>query len=379
VAERQGITTPDLQTNHATIPLAIGLSVAAFRVSVLPRVWFLLLAALAADGVGCAAIGLERQRIARDWGEVITTQLPVRFFDVVDKVWFGPLGLAAPFLDFLVAESGADFLRCLLGMALTLGVWGLFGGAICRIASTRMTLEPMPGAFAALAYVLRRWRIVWGTPAIMLSSVIALCLILALFGAITLLPVAGPLLAWIFVPAAILALSLCGVFFGWQMMLSASLDEDSDCFDALSRSQCYLFQAPVTWLLTLKVGLIVQTIGFIVVRWFLRGVVDLIARANHASGVGQSYASISAKSLPDPWMGVALSADALEFWSAVMRLAAVSWPIGFQFAFAAAIYLAMRSRVDGIPTHASSLHEANRSSTPKIEAEALDVLTSAGM
>lgn len=339
---------------RATIPMAAGLSVAAFRASVMPRTWALLMTALTVDNAASMAIGLDRQKIAREWARTTAHLLPERFQDLFDKAWVGPLGLLSPFLDLFAANSFSDAVGAIPAIVITVAIWGLFGGAICRIAATRMTNAPMPGYFAALAFAARHARGIWGPPLIMGSLALTLIVILAILGSFVNIPVIGQWLAWaiiplMLIPAGILALGISGVLLGWPMMLGAAMAEEADSFDALSQSQCYLFQAPVTWALTIKIGLLVHTAGYFLVRWFLRVLVGIL----HGSvGVFGMFAVQEAKSewaFPDPWTMPELTSDAFAFWTSAIELAAVTWPTGFVFAFSAALYLALKARVDLVP------------------------------
>ncbi len=339
---------------RSTIPMAVGLSVAAFRASVLPRTWALLMTALLLDNAVSMAIGLDRQKIARDWAMSVSHVLPERIRDLFDKAWVGPLGLVAPFLDLLSARSAGEAVRTIPAIVMTLLIWGIFGGAICRIAMARMTQTPIPGYFEAIRYTARRWRVIWGPLAIMASMTAMLVAILAALGAMTLLPFVGPWLAWLvvpvmIVPAAILALTIAGVVLGWPMMLGAAMGEESDSFDALSRSQSYLFQAPVTWALTIKIGFLIHTAGFYAVRWFLRALVAILRTSTGVISVRESGSTGTDWNFPDPWSMPVITTEAIEFWISAIKLAAVTWPIGYVFAFSAALYLALKARVDMVP------------------------------
>lgn len=354
VSEPRATNEFEWSAARATIPMAVGLSMAAFRASVLPRTWALLMTALVLDNFVSRAIGLDRQRVARAWAVSAAHALPERFQDLFDKAWVGPLGLIAPVLDLLAAKSLGEAAGAVPAIVSTLVIWGLFGGAICRIAMTRMTQQPIPGYFGALRYTLRRAGAVCVPLASMGGLALAMTAFLAILGALTHLPVVGQGLAWITLPAmilpgAILILCVCGVILGGPLILGAALHEEPDTCDVLSRSQCYLFQAPVTWALTIKIGFLVQTVGYYVVRWFLLGLVALMRRGLSLFGALGTGASRVDWKFPDPWTMPAVTSDAFDFWSSVIKLAAVTWPAGFAFAFTGALYLALKARVDLVP------------------------------
>ncbi len=335
---------------RATIPMAAGLSVAAFRASVLPRTWALLMTALMIDHLACRLIGLDRQKVARDWALSAAHLLPARIQDLFDKAMVGPLGLVAPFLDLIASRSVSEAIRSVPGLLLTLAIWGIFGGAICRIAIARMTRQPIPGYYSAIAYTLRHGGAHWFAVAKMGALVLILSFILAILGAMTCIPAVGGWIAWVvlpamILPAAMLVLAIAGVFLGWPLLLGAAMTEESDSFDALTRSQCYLFQAPVTWALTIKIGFLTHTAGYYLVRWFLRALAATLRHA--AGGFGLiSGGTMFGRNFPDPWTMPEVSSGAFVFWESMIKLAAVTWPIGFVFAFSAALYLALKARVD---------------------------------
>ncbi|MBI1324998.1 hypothetical protein GC170_17685 [bacterium] len=336
---------------RATIPMAAGLSVAAFRASVMPRSWALLMSALMLDNLACGLIGLDRQKVARSWVVSASHILPERFQDLFDKAWVGPLGLVAPFLDMISSRSVFEACQAIPELLLTLAIWGVFGGAICRIAMARMTRQPIPGYLQSLGYALRHGHAHWFAVAKMGALGLILSFILAMLGAVTRIPVAGEWLAWVvipvmIVPAAMLVLAIAGVFLGWPLLLGAAMVEESDSFDALTRSQCYLFQAPVTWALTIKIGILIHTAGYYVVRWFLRALVAVLRHSAVDFGLMEKGMSATGRNFPDPWTMPEVSSGAFAFWESAIKLAAVTWPTGFVFAFSAALYLALKARVD---------------------------------
>ena len=339
---------------RATIPMAVGLSVAAFRASVMPRTWALLMTALMLDNLACRMIGLDRQKVARAWAVSASHMLPERFQDLFDKAWVGPLGLVAPFLDLISSRSVFEVLQSIPALVMTLAIWGIFGGSICRIAMTRMTLQPIPGYVQALSYALRHGHAHWFAVAKMGALVLILSFILALLGALTRIPALGGWLAWMIVPAmilpaAMLVLAISGVFLGWPLLLGAAMVEESDGFDALTRSQCYLFQAPVTWALTIKIGFLIHTAGYYMVRWFLRALAAVLRRSSVEFGLTEIAGNMIGRNFPDPWTMPEVTSGAFVFWESAIKLAAVTWPTGFVFAFSAALYLALKARVDLVP------------------------------
>jgi hypothetical protein len=344
-----------LKSDRATISMAIGLTIGAIRATLLARVWILLAMGLAADKIACSTIGLHRHVVAQRWSAEITKQLPAKLHEFFDKAWVGPLGLAAPFFNLLEADSTNDTLKSLIGILFTLLIWGLFGSAICRIALTRMADAPIPGVRSALRYAIRQRMTLMGSIITPIIVMIMLFTAITVLGAFTKLPFVGPVLAWIFVPialipASILVLTLIGFIFGWPMMMAASMAEGEDLFDALSRSQTYLFQAPLSWAITFKVGFLLQAIGYALVQFLSWALIFMLHSGFAMTGFVTDPANISwSKVLPPPWMMPEISSSAFITCLSIITHLAACWPIGFAFAFPAALYLTLRTKVDHIP------------------------------
>ena len=261
----------NVKTAHWSIPVSLGLSVAAVRASLLPRVWVLLATGLILDHSANLLTGLHRHEIASRWAEHLISFLPKSMHEFADKAWVGPLGLMAPFLRLMDAETLSETALALASVGTTIVIWGIFGSAICRLGLTRMANVPMPGVRSVLAYTMDKRTAIFG-------SLTAMLLLIGLFsgmifslGLLAQIPGVGPLLGWLLVPlaivpAGIIVLAVMGLALGWPLMIGAAMAEGEDMFDAVSRSQTYLFQSPVVYLLTFKVGVIIQALGYWLVR-----------------------------------------------------------------------------------------------------------------
>jgi hypothetical protein len=142
------------------------------------------------------------------------------------------------------------FLLVLVG---TVAIWGLFGGAITRIAAVQITRKERIGMSEAIRFTLSRWISFFSAPLIPLLIVLGFTLILAIFGLFHLIGGFGDIvvdgLFW-FIPLGIglcMAIVLIGLV-GWPMMYATISTEGSDSFDALSRSYSYVFQSPWNYL-----------------------------------------------------------------------------------------------------------------------------------
>ena len=94
----------------------------------------------------------------------------------------------------------------------------------------------------------------------------------------------------------------------------------------------------------MKVGIVVQAAAWFFVQFIVLATISLIIIALKGSFMS---APLWSDAMPAPWT-LPQFGDALSSWVSIAQSLAASWPIGFEFAFAAAIYLALRHRVDGV-------------------------------
>ena len=130
----------------------------------------------------------------------------------------------------------------------TLLTWGIFGGAITRLAAVQLTGKDRPGLFEAVRFVTARYVSYILSPAVPLICVALIAILSVLYGLIHLIPVVGDIadsVAWPFLMLlgfgqAILLIGMVG----YPLMYATISAEGSDTFDALSRSYNYVLQSP---------------------------------------------------------------------------------------------------------------------------------------
>ena len=149
--------------------------------------------------------------------------------------------ISGPFRELFRAEVGfvwlAYLLLCCLWTAL---VWGLFGGAISRIAGLFLTRHEQLGPVAGLDFSREKILSLTFAPLMPLVGVALLMIPLLLGGLVMRLGV-GVLLAGILWPIALLigflmTVLLVGLAAGWPLMIPTISTEGTDGFDALSRA-----------------------------------------------------------------------------------------------------------------------------------------------
>jgi hypothetical protein len=145
------------------------------------------------------------------------------------------------------------YLFCIL--LANVAVWAFCGGVITRIAAIQLANKGPITFMQAVRFVARRYLSYLGAPLVPLVIIAAVAVGLFFYGLVALIPFLGDiLLLGVGLPAVLIGGAIMTVFLvglvGYPMMyttLSAEGDQ-SDTFDALSRSVNYVYQAPWNYL-----------------------------------------------------------------------------------------------------------------------------------
>ena len=180
--------------------------------------------------------------------------------------------LFRPLVFFFDSKAGGltRFYFILL-MLWTILVWGLFGGAITRIAAVQVTRQEKVSLLEALRFTLKRYVSYISAPILPLIFVAILVILMMLFGLFQMIPIVGEVLDilfwWLIVLFGLgMAVVLVGLV-GWPLMSATISTEGTDSWEAVSRSYSYVYQAPwhYIWyaLVSLSYGaVIVFFVGF---------------------------------------------------------------------------------------------------------------------
>ncbi len=149
------------------------------------------------------------------------------------------------------ASGGWNRIYLFLVILWTLAVWGLFGGAITRMAAVQVARpNEKVGMTEAVRFAWSRYKSFFSAPLFPLLFIVVLTVFLIIFGLFQMLiPIFGDIfVAGLFWPLVLLvglimAVVLVGLV-GWPLMYSTISAEGSDSFDAISRSYSYVYQAP---------------------------------------------------------------------------------------------------------------------------------------
>jgi hypothetical protein len=130
----------------------------------------------------------------------------------------------------------------------TVAIWGVFGGAITRIAAVQAARGEKIGMTEALRFTVRRLREYILAPVFPLGLLFILLVLMWIFGYFEMIPLVGDLIAGLFWPGVvvlglIMAMVLVGLV-GWPLMSATISAEGTDSWEAVSRSYSYVYQKP---------------------------------------------------------------------------------------------------------------------------------------
>ena len=279
--------------------------------------------------------------------------------------------VVSPFIALFKPGSGpGGWSRSALMAVWAVAVWGIFGGAIARIAVVQATSERQIGLGTAVRFSLGKAASFIGAPLTPMIAVAFFAACCGLFGLIHRIPGIGPAMASAlgFVPllfGLMMALILAGLAIGWPLMHATVAAEGEDAPDALSRSYSYVNQRFPRYVAHVVVAWIIGAIGFAFVILFARAVLAL-------AGWGVAWGA------PDPMSSSPFSESARAFWVQVVGWIVHGWIYSYFWSSASIIYLILRRDVDGtiwhdvyLPEHESDLFaaEAATEAPRPVEAE----------
>ncbi len=188
--------------------------------------------------------------------------------------------LTRPFMEMFSGDLTArGFVQLLLCCLWALLVWGLFGGAISRIAALKLTRDEAPGFVAALKYAVSKLSSYSLAPMIALAGAGVFAIQLLVLGLVMRLSFFAMLagLAWGFVLLLgfLMAILLIGALVGWPLMWATVSVEGTDAFDALSRSYAYTYQRPWRLLWYVLFAGFLAAVSMFVVRLFAASAIEL--------------------------------------------------------------------------------------------------------
>jgi hypothetical protein len=249
--------------------------------------------------------------------------------------------------------------------ALSLVVISLAGGAICRIAALQFARGEKPGLTEATRFGVRKFTSLLTAPITPAGIIVVIGVFVVALGLWANIPVLGELslgllLPLAFVAAAIVTIIAIGTAGGFSLMFPTIAYEDSDCFDAISRSFSYVYAKPWRMGFYCVVAFVYGAICYIFVRFFsflllrltyLFLEVGFLWRNEKLNAMWPiptftDFLGSTAAS-PQNW-STSVGAFLIYVWVLVVVGLMVSFVISFYFCASTIIYALMRNRVDRI-------------------------------
>ncbi len=253
------------------------------------------------------------------------------------------------------------YLYCIIFFVITLAVVSVAGGAICRIAALQFARREKPGLTEALRFSAKRFTSFFTAPLAPLGIIIFIGLFIFLLGLMGNIPRVGGLVMGIFmllalIAGALIAVVLIGAIAGFNLMFPAVAYDDSDCFDAISRSFSYVYAKPWRMGFYTTIAVVHGAICYVFVRffaflllwatyWFLQ--LGVLGDNSKLTAIWQKPSFGSLRGLLVLPGGTESVAAILVYLCllAVVGLV-VSYIISFYFSANTIIYSLMRNRVD---------------------------------
>ncbi len=128
-------------------------------------------------------------------------------------------------------------------------IWGLAGGAICRMAALNIARDEQLSPGAALRFAQRKVLSLATAPLFPVGFVLGIGVLLLLGGVVTAVPAVGGIVGGLGMGLALaagllMAATVIGGVSGWPLMWPTIAVEGSDAFDAFSRGYSYVFSRP---------------------------------------------------------------------------------------------------------------------------------------
>lgn len=323
--------------------------------------------------------------------------------------------LTRPFIDLFSADvSPMAFLYLLMCVVWELVVWGVFGGAITRVAALKFTRDEAPGMTAMLKHAASKLPSYSLPPLLALAGaalfagqlvVVGLLMRVGLFALLA-------ALVWPFVLmlGLLMAILLLGALVGWPLMWATIGVEGTDAFDAISRSYAYTYQRPWRLLWYVTFVAVLAVVSMFVVRVFtstaialgdwsidwgideatmqtvvrprsqpdddilappLAPAADITVRDN-ASDTTQEVGAGSGLDRSPQDLGILMewARTAIFFWKSLMAALAAGYQAGFLWVSAVGVYLLLRRDIDGVQTSEVYIEQDEQFGLPALEGDA---------
>lgn len=246
------------------------------------------------------------------------------------------------------------------------------GEAICRGAALQFSRDEKPGIGQCIRFSLRKFVSLFCAPLAPMILLLSIGLFVMLIGLLTNIPYAGEIitaLLFIFIVLAgmFMAATIVWIIAGGGLMYPVIAFENSDTFDAISKSFSYVFSRPWRMALYSALGMIYGAVCYLFVRFFVflilllsRGFLEMAVWVNGSKTQGMNKISLL---WPEPHFlnllggGAQISRSITESIGAflihigVLCLAGIvaAFVVSFYFSLNTVIYCLLRKSVDKTP------------------------------
>jgi hypothetical protein len=295
------------------------------------------------------------------------------------------------------------FLFLLLCGIWELLMWGLFGGAITRIAALKFTRDEAPGLVAALRHAFAKWPSYSLPPLVALGGASLFAIQLVILGFIMRLDmlalVAALLWPFVILLGLMMAVLLIGAVVGWPLMWATVSVEGTDAFDALSRSYAYTYHRPWRLLWYVLFAMFLAVASMFVVKLFASSAIALgnwsidwgLDNETMRTVVAPGAEAVKVAppldlTAPDAPVNIEIASDAaaaepmgrlqswarsiIRFWKSVVALLVAGYQAGFLWVAAVGIYLLLRRDIDGVQTGEVFVDQAEEYGMPPLADDA---------
>jgi hypothetical protein len=258
----------------------------------------------------------------------------------------------------------AHLVYAILFAAIFLVLWGIFGGAIARIAAVHVARDEKISVRQAISFSTSKVLSFIFAPLIPVIIIVVFGIAIAVGGLLFYIPYIGPIVAaclfflWL-LAAVLMTLAATGMIAGLNLMYPTIAVEGSDSFDAISRSFSYVFTRPWRMILYCVVALIYGALCYIFAHLFLFGMLKLThlfarlwLRGQPRTYFPMIWPSPDLQSLAYPpayaslKFSDALAAGIFSFWIYLLIALLAAFIISFYFSASTIIYCLMRAEVD---------------------------------
>lgn len=263
-------------------------------------------------------------------------------------------------------------------VAINLVIIAVAGGSLCRMAALQFTRGEKPGFTEAIGFGMKKFTSFLTAPLIPLAVIACIGLLIFSLGLLTNIPYIGELILGVSIPFALIAGTLItilsiGLIVGFNLMFPAIAYENSDCFDAVSRSLNYIFIKPWQMGLYTALAAVYGAICYLFLRFFAFLILfttnKFLQLGIWANSAGSEINKLKAI-WPEPAFNQLLGTPALNQlnWSEsassfLLRLSllvvlglVVAFIISFYFSANTIIYALLRKKVDDTPLIAINAH-----------------------